>query len=533
MRRVYIYDTTLRDGSQGEGISFSVNDKLKITSRLDALGVDYLEGGWPGSNPKDMEYFQKVQELRLTHTKVAAFGSTRRPGIKPQDDLNLNALVKSGVKTVTIFGKTWDLHVTEALNISLQENLDMIYESVAFLKSHGLEVIYDAEHFFDGYKANASYALQTLEAAVRGGASWITLCDTNGGSLPQEIKETMEKVAAKFPVKIGIHCHNDGELAVANTLAAVQGGAAMVQGTINGLGERCGNANLCSVIPNLQLKLGYQCLPEEKLRHLTEVSHFVSEIANLVHTNNLPFVGHSAFAHKGGVHVSAVLKNPQTYEHIQPELVGNKRRVLVSELAGASNLHYKAQELGIKHLDDKEKSRHLVQAIKELEYQGYQFEGAEASLELFLKKATGEYRSAFSLESVKVLVEKRGDQEMLSEAMIKLRVGDQVVHTAAEGNGPVNALDNALRKALEEFFPVIKTMHLTDYKVRVLDEKDATQAKVRVLIESRNQEETWSTIGVSHNIIEASWQALVDSMDYILLRQMERQKDAKAVSGAK
>lgn len=531
MRRVYLYDTTLRDGSQGEGVSFSVNDKLKITARLDALGVDYLEGGWPGSNPKDLEYFQKVQELGLAHTKVTAFGSTRRPGVRPQDDLNLNALVRAGVKAVTIFGKTWDLHVTEALNVSLQENLDMIYESVAFLTGHGLEVVYDAEHFFDGYKANADYALKTLEAAVRGGASWLTLCDTNGGSLPQEIEEIVKKVAAQFPVAIGIHCHNDGELAVANTLAAVQGGAALVQGTINGLGERCGNANLCSVIPNLELKLGYQCLPQGKLQHLTEVSHFVSEIANLVHANNLPYVGHSAFAHKGGIHVSAVLKNPQTYEHIPPEVVGNKRRVLVSELAGASNLHYKAQELGMEHLNNKEQSRHLVQTIKELEYQGYQFEGAEASLELFLKKATGEYRSVFALESVKVLVEKRGDQEMLTEAMIKLRVGDQVVHTAAEGNGPVNALDNALRKALEEFFPVIKNMHLTDYKVRVLDEKDATQAKVRVLIESRNQEETWSTIGVSHNIIEASWQALVDSMEYALLleEKKESQRQCRAV----
>lgn len=521
MQRVFIYDTTLRDGSQGEGISFSVTDKLKITARLDRLGIDYIEGGWPGSNPKDMEYFQKVQELPLSHARVTAFGSTRRAGLRPEEDPNLQALIASGVKAVAIFGKSWDLHVTAALNVSPAENLEMIYDSVGFLKSQGLEVIYDAEHFFDGYKANREYALETVAAAGRAGADWIVLCDTNGGSLPHEITSIVQDVRERVHVPVGIHCHNDGDLAVANTLAAVQAGASQVQGTINGLGERCGNANLCSVLPNLQLKMGFQCLAEQQLIHLTEVSHYVSEIANLVQHNNQPFVGHSAFAHKGGIHVSAVLKNPRTYEHMDPEVVGNKRRVLVSELAGASNLQYKAEELGLKLLNNKEQHKTIIQEIKKLEYEGYQFEGAEASLELFLKRATGQYQPGFALESFKVLVEKRGDQEMISEAMIKLRVGDSIVHTAAEGNGPVNAIDNALRKALEEFYPVIKEMHLSDYKVRVLDEKDATKAKVRVLIESRDTSASWSTIGVSYNIIEASWQALLDSMDYALLRQQD------------
>ncbi|WP_227764505.1 citramalate synthase [Zhaonella formicivorans] len=529
MRRVYLYDTTLRDGSQGEGISFSVHDKLKITARLDRLGVDYIEGGWPGSNPKDLEYFQQVRELKLSHAKVTAFGSTRRAGVKPEEDANLSAIIAAGVQAVAIFGKSWDLHVTEALNVPLQENLAMIYDSVSFLKSKGIEVIYDAEHFFDGYKANPEYALETILTAERAGADWIALCDTNGGSLPHEISGIVTKVLSLVNVPIGIHCHNDGDLAVANTLAAVQAGVTQVQGTINGLGERCGNANLCSVIPNLQLKMGYNCLDAEHLRHLTEVSHYVSEIANVTKANNQPFVGQSAFAHKGGIHVSAVLKNPKTYEHMNPELIGNKRRVLVSELAGASNLQYKAQELGMKLLNNKEQNRKIIQEIKRLEYEGYQFEGAEASLELFLKRATGEYQSSFSLESIKVLVEKRGGQEMLTEAMIKLRVGERVVHTAAEGNGPVNALDNALRKALEECYPFLKEMHLSDYKVRVLDEKDATKAKVRVLIESRDTSGSWSTMGVSHNIIEASWQALVDSMDYAMMRQMANEADEEVV----
>ncbi|MDS1029322.1 citramalate synthase [Bacillota bacterium LX-D] len=519
MRQIFLYDTTLRDGSQGEGISFSVQDKLKITAQLDRLGVNYIEGGWPGSNPKDLDYFERVHELNLNQAKVTAFGSTRRPGIKPEDDANLQAILAAKVKAVAVFGKSWDLHVRDALQVPLEENLAMIYDSVNYLTNNGLEVIYDAEHFFDGYKANPSYALETILTAEKAGASWITLCDTNGGSLPQEISHIVQKVASTVKIGIGIHCHNDGDLAVANTLAAVQGGAGQVQGTINGLGERCGNANLCSVIPNLQIKMGYECLNPEQLKHLTEVSRYVSEIANIAQHGNQPFVGQSAFAHKGGIHVSAVVKNPATYEHMEPELVGNERRVLVSEQAGASNLLYKAEELGLDLQGDKDQTRALIKEIKSLEYQGYHFEGAEASLELFIKKGMNQHLPGFTLESFKVIVEQRGNQEMLTEAMIKIKVGDLVVHTAAEGNGPVNALDNALRKALEEIYPVIKEMHLSDYKVRVLDEKDATKSKVRVLIESRDTSGSWSTIGVSHNIIEASWQALVDSMDYALLRQ--------------
>lgn len=533
MKQVFLYDTTLRDGSQGEGISFSVNDKLNITKKLDRLGIDYIEGGWPGSNPKDLEYFEKVKDLGLKNAKVSAFGSTRRAGLKAEDDPNLNALLEAGVQVAAIFGKTWDLHVQEALKVPLEENLAMIEDSIGFLTERGIEVIYDAEHFFDGYKANPEYALQTLLAAQKAGAKWLTLCDTNGGSLPHEIVDIIQKITPYLTVPLGIHCHNDGDLAVANSIAAVQSGAVLMQGTINGLGERCGNANLCSVIPNLQLKLGLKCLEENQLKLLTEVSHYVSEIANVVQPNNQPFVGQSAFAHKGGIHVSAVLKNPKTYEHMSPEWVGNKRRVLVSELSGASNLEYKARELGLEFLNDKAKMKQIVQEIKKLEYEGYQFEGAEASLELLLRRAMNEYLPGFHLESFKVLVEKRGEQEIVSEAMIKLRVGDKIVHTAAEGDGPVNALDNALRKALGEFYPVIGEMHLTDYKVRVLDGKDATAAKVRVLIESKDATSTWSTVGVSTNIIEASWHALLDSMDYAIIRKLSEdcQKKQEMAAG--
>lgn len=523
MKKIWIYDTTLRDGSQGEGVSLTVEDKLKITARLDHLGVDYIEGGWPGSNPKDMEYFRRVGELKLRHAKVTAFGSTRRPGIKAEEDANLQALVNAGVGSVAIFGKSWDLHVLEAIGTTLEENLSMIEDSVRFLKSHGLEVIFDAEHFFDGYKRNSDYALQVLEAALTAGADWLVLCDTNGGSLPDEIAKAVQDVVERFQHPTGIHCHNDGELAVANTLVGVHAGVTQVQGTINGLGERCGNANLCSVIPNLELKLGYQCLPKGNLKYLTECSRYVSEIANLVQHNNQPFVGQSAFAHKGGIHVSAVLKHPETYEHLAPEAVGNKRRILVSELSGASNLIGKAEEFGV-DFSDKAFTRELIQNIKEMEYEGYQFEGAEASLELLVKKATGEYTPYFQVDSFKILSEKVAEGETISEAMIKVRVGDRMVHTAAEGNGPVNALDNALRKGLEEFFPEIAEMHLSDYKVRVLDEKDATGAKVRVLIESRDVTGAWSTVGVSTDIIEASWRALLDSMNYFLMKRDTNKK---------
>jgi len=515
---ISILETTLRDGTQGEGISLSVEDKLRITAKLDALGVAYIEGGWPGSNPKDVEYFRRVKGIALKHAKITAFSSTRRPNIRVEEDGNIASLVDSGTTVVTIFGKSWDMHVTEALQTSLEENLAMIRETVAYLKGRGLEVIYDAEHFFDGYLRNPRYALKTIQAAAEAGADWVVLCDTNGGMLPEELEQICRLVAETVETPLGIHTHNDGELAVANSLAAVRGGATMVHGTINGYGERCGNANLCSIIPNLELKMGHRCLPAGSLALLTEVSYYVSELANVAHQASQPFVGQSAFAHKGGIHVSAVAKNPHTYEHIDPALVGNKRRVLVSELAGISNLKYKAQEMNIDISFESPESRRIIQEIKALEHMGFQYEGAEASLELLLRKAFGKYQDYFQLESFKILMEKREDREMLSEAMIKLKVGDEIVHTAAEGNGPVNALDNALRKALEHFFPLIRHIRLSDYKVRVLDEKDATAAKVRVLIETMDEEGAWNTVGVSENIMEASWQAMSDSINYALLK---------------
>jgi 2-isopropylmalate synthase len=517
MKKILIYDTTLRDGSQGEGITLSVEDKLKIMTRLDQLGVDYIEGGWPWANPKDMEFFLRARESGCRQACLTAFGRTRKPGQAVKDDPNLLAIIRTGVRAVTIFGKSWSLHVTEALGTTLAENLNMIRESVAFLVDQGLEVIYDAEHFFDGYKENPDYALATLKAAADAGAAWLVLCDTNGGCLPQEIAAAVTTVKGAIGAPLGIHAHNDSDLAVANTLAAVTSGCRQVQGTINGYGERCGNANLCSVLPNLELKMGYRCLPPGQLAKLTEASRYVSEIANVVPAGNQPFVGYSAFAHKGGIHVSAVLKTPHTYEHVRPQAVGNKRRVLVSEQAGASNLRCKVEEMGLELSSRNEAD--VINGIKELERQGYQFEGADASLELFLRKTTGDLQQHFEVEYVKTSVEKRAGMEVVSEAIVKLRVGDQVIHTAAEGNGPVNAMDNALRKALEEAFPAISRMRLTDYKVRVLDEKDATSAKVRVLIESRDGSSSWNTVGVSTNIIEASWQALLDSMEYALLKQ--------------
>lgn len=517
--KVYLYDTTLRDGTQGEGVSLSVEDKVKIAVKLDQFGIDFIEGGWPGSNPKDMAFFERMREIPLKHAVVTAFGSTCRPNVAAEEDDNLRALLESGVKAAAIFGKSWDLHVTDALKTTLDENLRMVADSVAFLKSRGLTVLFLAEHFFDGYKHNPVYALRVLEAAEEAGADWIVLCDTNGGSLPHEIFETVRTVKASVQTPLGIHPHNDGELAVANALAAVQAGAQQVQGTINGIGERCGNVNLVSVIPNLQLKLGYACVAPEQLQQLTKLSRFVAEIANMAMPNNQPFVGNSAFAHKGGIHVSAVLKDPKTYEHIEPELIGNKRRVLVSELAGQSNLLAKAEELEIDVALDRQEAREIVKRIKEREFQGYQYEGAEASLSLMLLEAAGKLRQLFTLDSFKILMEKTADQSISSEAMVKLNVNGQVVHTAADGNGPVNALDNALRKALENHFPCLAEMHLTDYKVRVLDESGATAAKVRVLIESARDGEKWSTVGVSTNVIEASWEALVDSIRYLLWKE--------------
>lgn len=531
MPRVEIYDTTLRDGAQGEGISFSAKDKVKIALRLDEMGFHYIEGGWPGSNPKDMAFFELIKEHRLKNARIAAFGSTRKPGIPAEQDENLRQIVLSGAPVATIFGKSWDFHVEHALQTTLEENLRMIRESVAYLKQQGMDVFYDAEHFFDGYKANPGYAMSTVRAAVEGGAGRVILCDTNGGRLPGEIYEIVSTVAREIDVPLGIHCHNDGELAVANSLMAVQAGAVQVQGTINGYGERCGNANLCSIIPNLAFKCGVETIPEYRLAELTELSRYVSEVANMHPVNNQPYVGGSAFAHKAGVHVSALLKNPQTYEHIEPEKVGNRRRVLVSELSGVSNLLYKSMEMDLGLGLKKEENRKLLEELKELENRGYQFEGAEGSFELRLRKAFHGYKEPFSLEYLRVLIEMRNGT-VHSEAIIKMNVGGRVVHTAAEGNGPVNALDNALRKALEEFYPEISKMQLADYKVRVLDGKDGTGAQVRVLVETGDGHCSWGTVGVSANIIEASWQALVDSIAYGLLRlETKDEEDPRKTTG--
>ncbi|MBD2865443.1 MULTISPECIES: citramalate synthase [Paenibacillus] len=530
---VIIFDTTLRDGTQGEGISLSVEDKLKIAQKLDRLGVHYIEGGWPGSNGKDIEFFHRSKELNLTHAKVTAFGSTRRKDSKAETDPNLNRLVESGVSVATIFGKSWDFHVHTAIQTSLEENLNMIYDSVRYLKSQGLEVIYDAEHFFDGFKNNPEYALATIQKAEAAGADWVVLCDTNGGSLPGEVSDIVKTVCSKLKTPVGIHAHNDCELAVANSLAAVQAGARQVQGTINGFGERCGNANLCSVIPNLQLKLDYNCVSEQQLQSLTSVARYVSEIANVNMAVNQPFVGSAAFAHKGGIHVSAIMRHAKTYEHIVPELVGNKQRVLVSELAGQSNLLVKAQELNLDMSNETNQTKQIIEKIKELEHQGYQFEGADASLELLLRRAFGDIEDIFTMESFKLIVAKSPGDSVVSEAIVKMKVHGETVYTAAEGNGPVNALDNALRKALVQFYPDIRDMHLSDYKVRVINEKDATAAKVRVLIESTDINNTWSTVGVSENIIEASWEALLDSIRYALIgkTRIEPQADRQAQLG--
>ncbi len=522
MTKVRIYDTTLRDGAQAEGISFSLDDKVRIAQRLDELGIHYIEGGWPGSNPKDIKFFQRMKRMKLKNAKLTAFGSTRRAKYPAGKDPNIRALLKSGTKVVCIFGKSWDLHVRIALGVSLEKNLELIEDSVSYLKKKKKEVIYDAEHFFDGYKHDPSYALKTLEVAQRAGADWIILCDTNGGTLPFELSKIMREVRKKIKVPLGIHAHNDSGLAVANTLAAVQEGALQVQGTINGLGERCGNVNLCSVIPNLQIKMGMECIKKKQLSRLTEVSRYVAELANLPHDERQPFVGNSSFAHKGGIHVSAVKKDPRTYEHILPELVGNHRRILVSELAGRSNILYKAKEYGLDLEKKTPQTVKVLEDLKRLEDEGYQFEGAEGSFELLMKKALGKYKSLFDLEGFRVTVEKRKNGTLNCEATIKVKVKGIEEHTAAEGRGPINALDNALRKALEEFYPSLKNVRLTDYKVRVLDVKAGTAAPVRVLVEARDKKERWGTVGVSTNIIEASWQALVDSLEYKLLKKHKK-----------
>lgn len=525
MTSILLYDTTLRDGAQGENISFTAEDKLRIAKRLDDNGFHFIEGGWPGASPRDTRFFELAKTTVFKNAKIAAFGSTRKPNVRPEDDTVLKALIDSEAPAVTIFGKSWDLHV-DLMENTLPDNLNMIKDSVQFLKSNGRTVIYDAEHFFDGYKANSSYALESIAAAVEGGADYITLCDTNGGSLPHEVHEISKSVLlfmdARFkeksgvlPIKLGIHAHNDTAMAVANSIEAVRAGAIMVQGTINGYGERCGNADMTSIIPILQLKMGLECMSPENLARMNRLSRFVSEVANMTPLNSRPFVGKSAFAHKGGVHVSAVMKNPLAYEHMDPALVGNERRVLMSDYSGKSNVEYKLKELGLDS-DISVNAGAVVAEIKALEEEGYQFEVADASLKLLIDRHADKYKDFFDLVSFRVTIEKDKDQACRSHAVIKIAVDGQDRITAAEGHGPVSALDNAIRKALCHFYPQICNMHLVDYKVRVIDGQDGTAAKVRVLIESRDEGQVWSTMGVSEDIIEASWKALSDSFNFKL-----------------
>jgi 2-isopropylmalate synthase len=523
MAKIFIYDSTLRDGAQAQGISYSVEDKLKIVERLDALGVSHIEAGNPGSNPKDLEFFARAADLKLNHARIIAFGATRKVGIDVADDSNVQSLLKAGTPSIAIFGKGWDYQVSEILRTTLDENLRMIGDTVRYLKQQGREVVFDAEHFFDGYKANADYALQTLNAAADAGADCLCLCDTNGGSFPDEIFAVTRTVCERFPATtIGIHCHNDSEMAVANSVRAVQAGATQVQGTINGLGERCGNANLCAIVPNLQLKLGLACIPADAMRHLTDVARSVSEIANMPHNDKAAYVGGHAFAHKGGMHIDAVVKNPISYEHINPDLVGNSRRVLMSEVAGRSTLLARINAVDPMLSKDSPETRKIIDRLKELEHEGYQFEAAESSFDLVVRKMLGRYTPFFELVEFKVITNEPAANDVNSSVIIKVRVGDQEVLTVAEGDGPVNALDKAVRKALERLYPAIGDIRLTDYKVRVLDSDKASAAKVRVLIESTDGHEHWTTIGVSTDIINASWQALVDAMDVKLIRDQEQ-----------
>ena len=525
MSTVQLYDTTLRDGAQQEGISLSVEDKLKITRKLDELGVTFIEGGWPGSNPKEIEYFQRVSSLSLTHATIAAFGSTRRAGISADQDPNLKALLDSRAPVITLVGKSSDLHVTRILETSLEENLAMIADSVAYLRGQGRRVFFDAEHFFDGFAADHAYALQCLRAAAQAGAEIVVLCDTNGGTLPDQVREVVRRVGSELAIPLGIHVHNDCDVAVANSLAAVEAGAVQVQGTVNGYGERCGNANLLSVAANMVLKMGIPCLTDQQLGALTEVHRYVSEVVNRPPNGFQPFVGSSAFSHKGGLHGSAVAKLADSYQHINPELVGNITRMLISEMAGRGNITYKLREMELDVAVSPEQASALVAEIKARESQGYQYEDAEASFELMVRRTLQAYASPFELVDYMVIVEQRrrpsGRQEeegLLSEATVKVRVDSEVRHTAAVGNGPVNALDTALRKALLQDYPSLAAVHLMDYKVRVVDQGSGTGAIVRVLVESTDGTRTWQTVGASPNIIEASWLAVVDSLEYWLLK---------------
>jgi 2-isopropylmalate synthase len=531
-----LYDTTLRDGVQREGLAFSLEDKLKVARRLDALGVHYIEGGFPGSNPRDQEFFARARATTWRSARIAAFGATRYKDNKAEDDPNLRAVVDAGTPVVTLVCKNSEVHVRQVLGVSLEENLAMIGDSIAFLKRHGKEAIHDAEHFFDGYKQNREYALACLRAAAEAGADCLALCDTNGGTLTNEVAEIVRAVCQELGVplpndprsvlspqssalRIGIHTHNDAELAVANTLAAVQNGATHVQGTINGYGERAGNANLCAIIPNLKLKLGIDCVSDEQLRSLTEVSRFVSEVANLSPDPHMAYVGASAFAHKAGYHADAMRKNSMSYQHVDPQLVGNDARILISELSGRGAVSMKARDMGMT-LGSPETARAVVERVKQLESRGYQFEGAEASFELMVRRMQPGYTPPFELVDFLVLVETRGGKDMLAESMVKIRVDGTTLHTAGEGNGPVNALDNALRKALEPSFPEVHAIRLTDYKVRIVNESEGTAAVPRVMIDSSDGTATWTTVGASTNIIEASWLALADSFEYGLTRAL-------------
>jgi 2-isopropylmalate synthase len=531
MSTVQLYDTTLRDGAQQEGISLSVEDKLKICQKLDELGIDFIEGGWPGSNPKDTEFFGRVQNARLTHSTLVAFGSTRRMNARVEQDPNIQALIQAKTKVVTIVGKAWDQQVTRVLETTLEESLSMIIDSISYLRAKGLRVFFDAEHFFDGYKDNSEYALRVVAAADKAGAECVVLCDTNGGTLPQQVVEAIKAVQKASRVPLGIHTHNDIELAVANSLAAVEAGVIQVQGTINGYGERCGNANLCSIMPTLKLKMGIDCVTEGQLSKLSDVSHYVSELANMPHYDRFPYVGDDAFTHKAGIHVSGLIKWEDSYQHINPMLVGSRPHVVVSELAGKGSIIFKAEERGLSVPKGKDVDKVLEQ-IKSLEKQGFQYDVAEASFDLLLRRVQRNYRPPFELVDFMVVIEKRrrlprtgNQEEPLSEATIKVKVDNRIVHTASEGDGPVDALDQALRKALLQFYPDLTDVKLIDYKVRILEETAGTASQVRVLIESSDGRENWRTVGSSTNIIEASWLALADSIEYWLIKKAGKEKD--------
>ncbi len=516
-RTVELFDTTLRDGTQGEHVTLTAHDKLRIARKLDRFGIDIIEGGWPGSNPKDQEFFEMARDVDWEQARICAFGSTRRVQFAPEDDPNLQAMLRAETPVVSLFGKSWTLHVEVALGVTRDENLDLIASSITYLRANDRRVVYDAEHFFDGYREDREYALETLRAAAESGAEVLVLCDTNGGTMPSRVAEVVSDVREKVGARLGIHTHNDGGCAVANTLMAVQAGVRHVQGTINGIGERCGNADLTAVVPGLQIKLGYACVPEDRLKELTDLAHFVNEVANLDPIDRAAYVGRSAFAHKGGIHVSAVMKDPRAYEHLQPEEIGNKRRVLVSDLSGRSNVRYKAEEMGLV-LGENDEAARAVKRIKELEHLGYEFEGAEASFELLLRKIQGDETDFFKLERLRVRSELNDESSDCSEASIVVRVDGRRELIVAEGVGPVDALSNALRKVLVTFYPGLEDVRLADYKVRVVSPEDGTGAFVRVLVEHTDGEATWNTVGVSANILEASWQAIADGVRYHLMR---------------